>query len=83
MQRTKTFVVSNMHRFPEVQRTETFATKKTRAYNANLISKEKMPKGCGGLSDVLYVCMRQRRLCKQTIRNSEEDRTNVAKRKIV
>ena len=46
------------------------------------MSKEKMPKGCGGLSDVLYVCIRQRRLCIYTIRYSKGDRTKDDERNI-
>ena len=40
-----------------------------------------MTKGCGGRSDVVFAGMRQRRLCTQMLRYSEEDRTKDSKRK--
>jgi len=39
-----------------------------------LLSKDKLLKGCGGLSDVAFAGMRQRRLCLQMLRYSEEGR---------
>ena len=38
-------------------------------------------RAAGGLSDVAFVSMRQRRLCTQMLRYSEEDRTKDSKRK--